>query len=89
MNYKKSHPDFGTSHSPYLPYTDKRKQEADKIREKYADRIPVICEKSLTSKLPEIDKTKYSLCQNLISLSGISCQMTWHHTTLTISSERE
>lgn len=35
-----------------------RKAEADKIREKYPDRIPVICEKSATSKLPNIDKTK-------------------------------
>ena len=38
--------------------TEKRKAEADKIRERYSDRIPVICEKSETSKLPDIDKTK-------------------------------
>ncbi len=37
---------------------EKRKAEADKIRERYSERIPVICEKSATSKLPEIDKTK-------------------------------
>jgi hypothetical protein len=37
---------------------EKRKAEADKIRERYSDRIPVICEKSETSKLPDIDKTK-------------------------------
>ena len=35
-----------------------RKAESDKIREKYPDRIPVICEKSATSKLPDIDKSK-------------------------------
>jgi GABA(A) receptor-associated protein len=35
-----------------------RKKESEKIREKYPDRIPVICEKSGTSKLPDIDKSK-------------------------------
>merc|ERR1712100_607767 len=40
-------------------YIDKRKAEADKIRERYSDRIPVICEKSASSRLPDIDKTKY------------------------------
>ena len=39
-------------------FLEKRKAEADKIRERYSDRIPVICEKSETSKLPDIDKTK-------------------------------
>ena len=39
-------------------YIDARKAESDKIREKYPDRIPVICEKSATSKLPDIDKSK-------------------------------
>ncbi len=42
----------------YLLILEKRKAEADKIRERYSERIPVICEKSSTSKLPEIDKTK-------------------------------
>lgn len=37
---------------------DQRKNEADRIRERYPDRIPVICEKSKSSKLPDIDKTK-------------------------------
>ena len=41
-----------------ISLTEKRKAEADKIRERYNDRIPVICEKSETSKLPDIDKTK-------------------------------
>ena len=65
MNYKKDHPDFG-KHSPISSQAvyliacllEQRKQESDKIREKYPDRIPVICEKSSTSKLPNIDKTK-------------------------------
>ena len=38
---------------------EKRKIEANKIRERYPDRIPVICEKSETSKLPDIDNTKF------------------------------
>ena len=45
---------------PLLTYEklDQRKNEADRIRERYPDRIPVICEKSRSSKLPDIDKTK-------------------------------
>mmetsp|Transcript_22622 Transcript_22622/g.34917 ORF Transcript_22622/g.34917 Transcript_22622/m.34917 type:complete len:117 (-) Transcript_22622:18-368(-) len=54
MSYKQAHPDF-----------EKRKAEADKIRERYNDRIPVICEKSATSKLPDIDKTKYLVPNDL------------------------
>lgn len=39
---------------------EKRQFEAAKIREKYPDRIPVICEKSPSSKdIPDIDKKKY------------------------------
>ena len=54
MSYKQTHPDF-----------EKRKAEAAKIRERYSDRIPLICEKSATSKLPEIDKTKYLVPNDL------------------------
>lgn len=57
MNYKKDHPDFGKAPRIKTPL-EARKAESDKIREKYPDRIPVICEKSTTSKLPNIDKTK-------------------------------
>lgn len=57
MNYKKDHPDFGKAPRINHPL-EARKAESDKIREKYPDRIPVICEKSTTSKLPNIDKTK-------------------------------
>ena len=39
-------------------YVEKRKHESDRIKDRYPDRIPVICEKSATSKLPDIDKTK-------------------------------
>ena len=55
MSYKQTHPDF-----------EKRKQESAKIREKWPDRIPLICEKSATSKLPDIDKTKF-LVENDLS----------------------
>lgn len=70
MNYKKDHPDFGRcpknltnsiiSTEANITYcnVEARKAESAKIREKYPDRIPVICEKSATSKLPNIDKTK-------------------------------
>lgn len=63
MNYKKAHPDFGneslkSSHSLLNIHIEQRKSEAERIRERYPDRIPVICEKSETSKLPDIDKTK-------------------------------
>ena len=57
-NYKQTHPDFG-KYRTTNKFIEKRKGEADKIRERYADRIPVICEKSASSKLPDIDKTKY------------------------------
>ena len=37
---------------------EERKQQAEKIRQQYPDRIPIICEKSASSKLPDIDKNK-------------------------------
>jgi hypothetical protein len=56
-NYKRDHPDESKSKIT-LNCLGARKAESDKIREKYPDRIPVICEKSATSKLPDIDKSK-------------------------------
>mmetsp|Transcript_12875 Transcript_12875/g.19292 ORF Transcript_12875/g.19292 Transcript_12875/m.19292 type:complete len:117 (+) Transcript_12875:79-429(+) len=38
---------------------EKRKAEAKKIRTKYPDRIPVICEKAKKSDIVNIDKKKY------------------------------
>ena len=38
---------------------EKRKSEAQRIRAKYPDRIPVICEKHAGSEIPDIDKKKY------------------------------
>ncbi|CAM9951450.1 unnamed protein product [Ectocarpus fasciculatus] len=43
---------------PFL-FHDKRKSEAERIRAKYPDRIPVICEKADRSDIPDIDKKKY------------------------------
>ena len=39
---------------------DKRKAESERIRQKYPDRIPVICEKAEGSDIPDIDKKKYA-----------------------------
>ena len=39
--------------------------EAQRIRTKYADRIPVICEKDERSDIPDIDKKKYLVPQDL------------------------
>lgn len=38
---------------------DKRRSEAERIRIKYPDRVPVICEKADRSDIPDIDKKKY------------------------------
>ncbi|CAI5516517.1 unnamed protein product [Closterium sp. Naga37s-1] len=46
-SFKKQHP------------VDKRKMEAERIRQKYPDRIPVIVEKARRSKVPDMDKKKY------------------------------
>ncbi|KAE8966992.1 hypothetical protein PR002_g28204 [Phytophthora rubi] len=45
-SFKKEHP------------FEKRQAEAQRIRFKYSDRIPVICEKSDRSDIPDIDKKK-------------------------------
>jgi GABA(A) receptor-associated protein len=38
---------------------DQRKAESERIRQKYPDRIPVICEKTEKSNVQDIDKKKY------------------------------
>ena len=38
---------------------DKRTQESEQIRNKYPDRIPIIVEKYKDCKLPDVDKCKY------------------------------
>lgn len=44
---------------------EKRESEARRIREKYPDRIPVICEKDPRSDIVDIDKKKYLVPQDL------------------------
>ena len=36
----------------FRPYKEKRKSEAERIRAKYPDRVPVICEKADRSDIP-------------------------------------
>lgn len=52
---------------------DKRKAEAERIRQKYPDRIPVICEKAEKSDIPTIDKKKYLV--PAVSEAGESCRV--------------
>nr|Q5QFG1.1 RecName: Full=Autophagy-related protein 8; AltName: Full=Autophagy-related ubiquitin-like modifier ATG8; Flags: Precursor [Ogataea angusta]AAU04437.1 autophagy-related protein 8 [Ogataea angusta] len=44
---------------------ERRKAEASRIRGKFLDRIPVICEKVEESDIPEIDKRKYLVPSDL------------------------
>ena len=37
----------------------RRRSESDRIRAKYPDRVPVICERADRSDVPDIDKKKY------------------------------
>jgi GABA(A) receptor-associated protein len=53
-------PSFKSEHS-----FDKRKLESARIRAKYPDRIPVICEKATKSNLEDIDKKKYLVPSDL------------------------
>ncbi|KAJ9095167.1 ubiquitin-like protein atg8 [Naganishia adeliensis] len=45
--------------------TDKRKAEAERIKQKYNDRIPVICEKVKDSHIAVLDKKKYLVPKDL------------------------
>jgi len=53
FEYKKDHP------------FEKRATEAARIRDKYPDRIPVICEKDARSDIPRVDKRKYLIPTDL------------------------
>ena len=44
---------------------EKRLLESTKIREKYPDRIPIICEKKGNSHIPQLDKKKYLVPSDL------------------------
>jgi len=51
---------------------EKRKSEADKIRSKYPDRIPVICEKAKRSDIVDIDKKKWVFFPHMGT--GLGCR---------------
>jgi GABA(A) receptor-associated protein len=55
---------------------EKRKKEADRIRQKYPDRIPVICEKAPKSDIPDIDKKKYLVPADL-TVGMFSIFLSW------------
>lgn len=38
---------------------EKRKSESSRIKSKYPNRIPIICEKNINCDVPNIDKNKY------------------------------
>ena len=44
---------------------EKRKEESKRIRDKYPDRVPVICQKDPRSNIPNLDKKKYLVPQDL------------------------
>ncbi|CEP01388.1 Autophagy-related protein [Plasmodiophora brassicae] len=44
---------------------EERQTESQRIRDKYPDRIPVICEKSPKSDISDIDKKKYLVPSDL------------------------
>lgn len=56
-----------TTHQPFKSQHsfEKRKAEADRIRLKYPDRVPIICERAENSDVPLIDKVKYLVPQDL------------------------
>lgn len=43
--------------NPYY-FIEDRKRESNRLREKYPDRIPIICEKDPNSKLEDLVKEK-------------------------------
>eukprot|EP00992_Anisonema_acinus_P000424 TRINITY_DN10150_c0_g1_i1.p1 TRINITY_DN10150_c0_g1~~TRINITY_DN10150_c0_g1_i1.p1 ORF type:complete len:129 (+),score=25.06 TRINITY_DN10150_c0_g1_i1:50-436(+) len=44
---------------------EKRREESERIRAKYPTRIPVICEKAEKSDIPDIDKVKFLVPEDL------------------------
>jgi len=45
---------------------EQRSVEAQRIRAKYPDRVPVICERALHSSLPDIDKRKFLVPETML-----------------------
>ena len=52
--------DFKKQHS-----FDKRKEESSRIMEKYPDKLPIIVEKAKNTDIPNIDKNKYLVPDDL------------------------
>jgi GABA(A) receptor-associated protein len=50
---------------------EKRRQETIKIKEKYPDRVPIVCERDPRSDLADLDKSKY-LCPMDMTVSQFS-----------------
>jgi GABA(A) receptor-associated protein len=53
------------------PDEERRRMDTIKIREKYPDRIPIICERDMRSDLSDLDKSKY-LCPIHMTVSQFS-----------------
>jgi len=47
------------------PILETRLEESTKIREKYPNRVPIICERDTKSKLQMLEKTKYLVPDDL------------------------
>jgi GABA(A) receptor-associated protein len=45
---------------------EERLQESNKVKDKYTDKIPIIVTKSSQSKLPDIDKNKYLVSNDMV-----------------------
>ncbi|KAH7822195.1 putative light chain 3 [Monocercomonoides exilis] len=42
-----------------------RKHEIDKIRKKYPDRVPILCERHSRAKIPEMSQKKFLVQENI------------------------
>jgi GABA(A) receptor-associated protein len=60
MGGKKMQSRYKMNHS-----LEQRMQEAEKVRERHPDRLPVICEKVDGSNIPDIDKNKFLVPSDL------------------------
>ena len=68
QTYKEKVPSFGKSEAPRLNKQnlttpslvclEQRKEESQKILDKYPDKVPIICEKHSRSSLPESERSK-------------------------------
>lgn len=54
-----------TDKSFFTKSASNRKEEVERVLEKYPDRIPIIVEIDKKSGLPELDKTKYLISRDL------------------------